>query len=198
MKNQFILFFISMILLISCGKTYKLTEEDYKWMPYRGNETLVFKSNTGDKDTIFLFKKDTMVGYFHPQTSSDCYEVVSVFGKHIDPDLVNGQPHYLEREFFSIKKTKDEYTEMKILLSAKNAVFYRLSSIEIDSLMKANTIMIKSQFHQYDDVYIINGEDYQGNLYERSNYITKVYWSKSNGLIRYDKKDGVHWELAEK
>ncbi len=163
MKNQFILFFISMILLISCGKTYKLTEEDYKWMPYRGNETLVFKSNTGDKDTIFLFKKDTMVGYFHPQTSSDCYEVVSV-----------------------------------ILLSAKNAVFYRLSSIEIDSLMKANTITIKSQFHQYDDVYIINGEDYQGNLYERSNYITKVYWSKSNGLIRYDKKDGVHWELAEK
>ncbi len=198
MQNKFFLFFIPTILLSSCFKSYTLTQEDYKWMPYRGNETLIFKSNTGESDTIFLFEKHTMVGYFHPDTPSGSYEEVSVFGKHIDPDLVNGKPHYLEREFFSIKKNKHGSTEMEISLSAKDAVFYRLSSIEINSLRKINTITLKSQFHQYDDVYIITGEDYEGNYFERSNFIIKVYWSRSSGLIRYDKKNGVYWELEKK
>jgi hypothetical protein len=39
------------------------------------------------------------------------------------------------------------------------------------------------------------GEDYFGFLYQRSDFVTKVYWSKSKGLVRYDKKDGVYWEL---
>ena len=33
---------------------------------------------------------------------------------------------------------------------------------------------------------------------DRSNFITQVYWSKSEGLIRYDKKDSVYWELTTK
>jgi hypothetical protein len=36
-----------------------------------------------------------------------------------------------------------------------------------------------------------------GNFYQRSNYITKVYWSKSQGIVRFDKKDN-YWELIEK
>ena len=50
---------------------------------------------------------------------------------------------------------------------------------------------------EYDDyVYIIEDEDWV-NFKKRSDYITKIYWSKSKGLIRYDKKDSVYWELSK-
>jgi hypothetical protein len=49
----------------------------------------------------------------------------------------------------------------------------------------------------FNDVYIIEGEDFLGTLYQRSNFVSRIYWSKSHGLIRYDKKDGKYWELAE-
>lgn len=49
----------------------------------------------------------------------------------------------------------------------------------------------------YNDVYIIDDEDWL-NFKQRSNYVKKLYWSKSEGLIRYDKQEGVFWELTKK
>ncbi len=49
----------------------------------------------------------------------------------------------------------------------------------------------------YNDIYVIDDEDWL-NFKQRSNYVTKLYWSKSQGLIRYDKQDGVFWELTNK
>jgi hypothetical protein len=44
---------------------------------------------------------------------------------------------------------------------------------------------------------MINPEDYSGNFYARDDYITKIYWSKSRGVVRYDKKNKTYWELKE-
>ena len=52
-----------MSVLTSCRGTYRLSDNDYSWMPYQGNETLVFSSNSGNIDTIFLLKKDTLIAY---------------------------------------------------------------------------------------------------------------------------------------
>ncbi len=79
MQRQTI-YFIIIISLLSCTRANNLSEKDYKWMPYTGNETLVFKSNTGKEDTIFLLKKDTLFGYSDQYSlirSKD--EVLSVF-----------------------------------------------------------------------------------------------------------------------
>jgi hypothetical protein len=199
MKRQFILFLFSTSFLMSCGQTKRLSEEDYKWMPYKGNETLVFRSNTGDIDTIFLLKKDTLIAYAEPQAVNGIkYEVVSIFCKHSDPYMPGGKHRYLKNKFFKVEKAEDNRTEINILLSAKDADFYRLSPIKTDSLSKENPSTLQTQYGQYDDVYIINAEDYLGSFSQWSNFITKVYWSKSNGLIRYDKKDTVYWELAKK
>lgn len=199
MKKQLILFLFSASFLMSCGQTNRLSDEDYKWMPYNGNETLVFKSNTGDTDTIFLLKKDTLLAYPEAQALNGIkYETVSIFCKHIDPWSPEGKHRYLENYFLNLEKAKDNYAEIEILLSAKDANFYRLSSIRIDSLDKAKPSTLQTQYGQYEDVYVINSEDYLGDFYKRSDFITKVYWSKSNGLIRYDKKDTVYWELAKK
>lgn len=199
MKRQLILILFSTSAIMSCSQTNRLSEKDYEWMPYKGNETLVFKSNERDTDTIFLLKKDTAFAYAEPQAINGVkYEVVSIFCKHSDP-YISGEKHrYLKNTFLRVEKSKDSHAELHILFSAKNAEFYRLSPIKIDSLSKNEPVLLKTLYGQYDDVYVINAEDYLGNLHQRSNFITKVYWSKSNGLIRYDKKDTVYWELAKK
>jgi hypothetical protein len=196
MKKQLILFLFLSLFLMSCVHTNRLTDKDYKWMPYKGNEILVFKSNIGDTDTIFLIRKDTLLAYPEAQTLNGIkYEIVSVFCKHSDPNMSNNQHRYLEGYFFQVEKAIDNRSEINILLSARDAKFYRLHAIKIDSLSEENPIKLETAHGQYNDIYIINAEDYLGSFYQRSNFVTKVYWSKSKGLIRYDKKDNIYWEL---
>jgi len=198
MKKQIILFCFSVLFLVSCGQTNRLTEEDYLWMPYNGNEMLVFKSNAGEIDTIFLLKKDTLLAYPEAQSINGVkYEVVSVFCKHSDPNILQGKHRYLENVFLEVKKSKNRQAEINILLSAKDANFYRLSRITTDSLSKVKQVTLQTSYGQYDDVYVIEGEDYLGSLSQRSDFVVKLYWSKSEGLIRYDKKDSVFWELSK-
>ena len=196
MKRQLNLFIISIIIL-SCGQTVRLSKNDYSWMPYKGNEVHVFKSNTGDTDTIFFTRKDTLWGSPDPALSFNEYEIVAIFSKRSDPYMSNGH-RYLEGYFIKIKKTMSRKAELVIDLSAKEAKFYKLSAIKLDSLSKVKTLSFTTSYGQYDDVYIINSEDYLGTFEEHSNYVIKVYWSKSEGLIRYDKKECIYWELIKK
>lgn len=192
-KKQY-LFLLLALILASCDRTYRLSEEDYAWMPYKGNETLVFKSNAGDTDTIFLLKKSTMLAYPDPLSLNGAkYEVLSVSCRHSDQYTSSGQHRYLEGTFFEVKKSMDRRAEIAILLAARDACFYRLSRIKTDSLSKVKPIF----YAGCNDVYIIDPEDYSGNFHERSDYITKLYWSRSKGLIRYDKKDNIYWELQK-
>ncbi|MBI3138419.1 MAG: hypothetical protein HYZ15_07530 [Sphingobacteriales bacterium] len=199
MKKRLVFFLLCTSFFMSCDQTNRLSEEDYKWMPYCGNETLVFKSNTEHVDTIFLLKKDTFLAYPEAQSISGIkHEVVSVFCKHTDPNHLDEKHRYLENNFVQIQKNKNSHAEINILLSARDSRFYHLSPIKIDSLNREKPSTLQTRYGHYDDVYVIHGEDYLGNYYGRSNFITKIYWSKSQGLIRYDKKDTVFWELLMK
>lgn len=195
MKIQFISFFIS-ILLSSCySQTHKLTEEDFKWMPYKGDETLVFRSNNGDTSKIFILSKDTLLAYPEAQALNGIvYEVVSVFCNHYSRDNQGKGRNY---HFFQVQKAKDNRTEMVFDLSFDDTEFDRIRPVKIDSLIKMAPIKLQTSFGQYDDVYIIYPDDIGMHLYYRSGFVTKLYWSKSKGLIRYDKKDNVYWELVK-
>lgn len=167
-------------------------------MPYRGDEILVFSSNKSDTDTIFFLKKDTLIAYPEAQNPFGItYQVVSIFCKHSDPSPPDRQHRYLENPFIEVGKSKDNQARINFNLLAKDAVFYRLSGISIDSLAKQSTSVFSTKDKTYHDVYIVNDEDWL-DFKQRSNYVTKLYWSKSEGLIRYDKQDGVYWELTKK
>lgn len=197
MKNQSIIFILFILFLLSCGRVTHLSEKDYSWMPYKGNETLVFKSNTGEMDTIFLIRKDTLWGLPDPALSVSEYEIAAVFSKHTDPNVQDGSHRYLNNYFIQIKKNMTKKAELVIDLSAKDAKFYRISTIKIDSLDKIKSVVLRTPNRQYNDVYEIAGEDYLGWLSRRSNFVEKLYWSKSCGLIRYNKKNGEFWELMD-
>ena len=193
-----ILAFLTIIFFASCHDTYRLSVSDHIWMPYTGKETLVFSSNTGDIDTIFFLKKDTSIAYPEAQSlNGKTYEVVSIFCRHSDPWPPDGSHRYLDNDFVELKKSKDKKARLHFNLSAKDANFYRLTGIRIDSLSQQPLTSLATKYKAYNDVYIIDGEDWL-NFRQRSDYVTKLYWSKSEGLIRYDKQDGVFWELTKK
>ena len=195
MKEQFVLILFCTSLLTSCSQTYKLSEEDFKWMPYNGDETLEFRSNDGDTNKIFILKKDTLLAYPEAQSlNGRVYEVVSVLCNHYSRDnLGKGRRYY----FFEVQKAKGNRTEIVFELSANDVEFYRLSPVKIDSLIKVKPMILQTSYGLYDDVYVINPDDNGMYFYNRSGFITKLFWSKSNGLVRYDMKDGVYWELLK-
>jgi hypothetical protein len=187
--SKFIIAFLTISILASCRQTYRLSEKEIMWMSYNGNETLVFSSNTGDTDTIFFLKKDTLIAYPEAQAlNGKTYEVVRIFAKYS-----NG----ISRDFVELKKSKDKIARLHFNLSAKDAVFYRLTGLKIDSLSRQQPTSLVTKSKTYNDIYIIESEDWL-NFKQRTNYVTKLYWSKSEGLIRYDKQDSVYWELTKK
>jgi hypothetical protein len=186
--TKFIIVLLTLSGITSCRGTYRLSEKDHSWMPYKGNEILVFASNTGDTDSIFFLKKDTLIAYPEAQAiNGKTYEVVRIFARHSNAS----------RDFVELKKSKHKNARLHFNLSAKDAVFYRLTGIRIDSLSQQAPLSLMTKSKTYNDVYIIEDEDWL-NFKQRSNYVTKLYWSKSQGLIRYDKQDAVFWELTKK
>lgn len=187
------------LMFYSCGQTFRLSDNDLSWMPYQGNETLIFKSNTNEVDTIFLIGKETLWGTDDPVLGREKYEVASIICKHSDQFVKDGQLgyRYLQNYFFDLKKTFKKKAELVFKLKSKDAHFSKISSVKIDSLQKISPITLNILAGTYNDVYIIEGEDFLGTLYQRSNFVSRIYLSKSHGLIRYDKKDGKYWELAE-
>lgn len=184
--------------LLSCRQTYRLSEEEYDWMPYKGTETLVFTSKNKETDTIFFLKKDTLVAYPEAQAiNGKTYEVVRIFCKHSDVWKPDNSLRYLENDFVELKKSKDKKGRLHFNLSAKDAKFYRLTGIPIDSLKQQPFKTLETKNKIYSDVYVIDDEDWM-DFKQRSDYVTKLYWSKSEGLVRYDKQDGNYWELSKK
>lgn len=97
--------------------------------------------------------------------------------------------------FFKVQKAKNSRPKLDFDLSTKGAVFYRLTPVMIDSLNKIAPTTLQTSYGKYGDIYIIHPDEYGNDFYDRDDFVTKLYWSKSEGLIRYDKKDGVYWEL---
>ena len=186
---KFIILVSAIFYFTSCRETFRLSEQEHEWMPYKGNETLVYASNTGDTDTIFFLKKDTLIAYPEAQSlNGKTYEVVSIIARYS-----NG----VSSDFVELQKSKDKKARLHFDLSAKDAVFYRLTGLKVDSLSQQQTTSLATESKTYNDIYIIDDEDWL-NFKQRSNYVTKLYWSKSEGLIRYDKQDNVYWELTNK
>lgn len=181
---------------MSCSRTRNLSQSDYEWIPYRGNDTLIFASNTGGIDTIFILKKDTIWDYPDAQSSVGLQcEVVRVFCQHTDSVIQDKSVRYLGNDFYSIRKAKNGHTILEVNLLTKDVVFYRLGLINLDSLNKVKPITLKTKEKQYNDVYVINAEDYLDSFRKRHSFVTKIYWSKSRGLVRYDKENGNYWEI---
>lgn len=197
MASKFIIYFFTLIVLTSCGKTNSLEENDFKWIPYKGNEVLVFSSNTGDTDTIFLTGANRQTVSSDPLDAFPAkLEQFTITAKHTDPSSSDGNHRYLENLFLQLSTSKHNSPYLTLNHTGKDAWFYGGGFMEIKDLDTIRFVSLATKYKAYYDVILLYPES--NEYLERSNFITKEYWSKSEGLIRYDKKGGVYWELARK
>lgn len=99
-------------------------------------------------------------------------------------------------EFYAKERLVLEITDSSIV-SELNNLKNNSKSIWFGGFKAVNPVSFRTSYGQYNDIYIIGYDNYANDFYNRSNFVTKIYWSKSEGLIRYDKKDGVYWELIK-
>ena len=189
--------FLTCLLLISCSRTARLKKTDFKWIPYAGNETLVFESNTGDNDTIFLLGSDRGTAPDDPlAVFPKKFEHFTILSKRSDPSPPDGSHRYLESPFLELSAAKNGLTNLAIDLTGKDAWFYGGRFLSIKDLESIKPISLSTKLKAYKDIILLKPES--NEYLQRSDFITTVYWSKSDGLIRYDKKDSVYWQLTKK
>ena len=197
---KYIILVLTFFLLTSCGKTIRLSTKDFRWIPYKGNETLVFNSNTGDIDTIFLTGTKR---YISPTDPLDMFptnlEHFIISSTRSDPSPPSGNHRYLDGSIFvELSASKQKHNAfLSFDLTAKDSWFYGNNdswSLKTIDTLRGDTLQTKSKLY-YDIIVVTPDSD---EYVDRSNYLTKVYWSKSEGLVRFDKKDSVYWELTKK
>ncbi len=193
---------ILFVALSSCVRNYKIPKEDYSLLPYTGKEILVFRSSKGDTDTIFLQGKSTFSSWtstwdVFPKNAEHCI----ILAKSSDPSPPNGKQRYLDSLNF-ITLLNDGETKIQIKFTAKDAWFYCDSVYTKQTLTNTKNITLNIKGTSYKDVIILTPnknvqEKYNGTYSDRPNTIYKLYWSRKDGIIRYDKKD-EYWELIKK
>jgi hypothetical protein len=179
-------------MLPACSSTYRLSPDDIKWNPYKGGEVLVFQSNNGNTDTLFVKEVETA------KTPTDNLalfpnhrEILNVVVTHTRPIPFNTEER-MEDSFFELYGTKDKNTLINFQFKARNAWFYSESYYKKD-LEKSAALQLTTKNAVYFDV--IKLEPASKEYADRNEFVTALYWSRSKGYVRFDLKNNVYWEL---
>jgi len=187
---------------MSCGsKTYKLSDSDFDWVPYKGKDTLVFTSNTGDTDTLFLRNGKRYMDYkVDPlsMTPSDSTENFDISYKYNYFDTIQKINNFGVFPLIIMKRTKEGATNIGFSITRNKAYFDGMKFFEIEHLKNLKLVTIEANLKKYDDVFIIVPDTSSLKNSNRNDYVLKMYWSKSQGLIRFDKNNNIYYTLTKK
>lgn len=185
---------LAILSVISCGKSYKLKKGDLDYIPYKGNETLVFESDQGHADTIFLSGTHPFNGCGDPLAIfPDKCEGIMMTCTHTDPNY----DRYLDgHDFVSLVAHGDE-TDISFDIAMKGSWFYDYHpySLTLFDNMPNRELTIRNK--KYSDVKVFEAGEYGRQFKDRDNYAERIYWSVKEGFLGLDKKD-EKWRLVGK
>lgn len=192
MKKRTSIIILTTILLTSCGKRIEMPESEKMWNPYKVGEVLIFKSSENELDTIKVEEINDNIFPDGPTPLKYYNESLWVFVEHTDPNY----DRHLKSNFLEIRTgTPEKPATISFGLLAKNSVFYD-SSRTIEELDSMELTFLETPIGKFSDVLEIY--DKARRYSERDNFVEKIYWSKSNGYLKFEKKDGKTWELIKK
>jgi hypothetical protein len=187
------------LLVASCGgKTCRFDDSDFEWIPYKGNETLVFTSNTGDVDTLFLKNPNRYMDIrvdplsTAPQDSIEKFYIPYYFSN----DTATRFGEYPGETLIDMTKTPKGKTRIGFTVVTSDAFFYGLRYLDMKELRRAHLVELRIGDKPYQDILIIEPDSSNKKWSVRDHYVLKMYWSKSAGLVRYDKNNGVVYTLT--
>jgi hypothetical protein len=156
----------------SCS-TYKLTESDLEWQPYRKGDLLVFKSNFGEIDTIIVRSIET---YKNPD------DPLAILPNNMQSIFVNGKQNILEID----AGKKESYIHFTLKLGDKY--------LKYPNIVKSIKELDKEKSKQ-NKIVAIEAKEYYDNLKELDFDLKNIYWSKEYGYIKLEFKNEYYWEL---
>lgn len=184
-------------VLLSFKSNYRLLDTDIDFNPYNIGDTLLFNSNKGEKDTIIIYSinKDVLTekcySYFsciYSKLITDSWEGFSVNTNKINEN-------WKGKTLLTIRAEPDGRKTIYFDISLNNAWWYG-NEENLEQIKKIESITFNNGIHTFSDVQVIksNSQEYL----ERQNFIEKIYWSKSYGIIGFDKLDGEKWIVTKK
>ena len=188
------------LCIFACAKKHKFKNDDLLWQPYKGGEVLIFQSEKGELDTIFIHEtiKSSIVPYgpgwgLLPEK----FETLCIRARHSDPSPPRGSDHrYLNGCILRLNSVKEpDQLWIQFSIAAKNAWFYHSNRMKSD-LNKLPKVRLQTPYKTFKDIIIIESND--DEYKERSNYIERIYWSMAEGYVRYDLKNGRYWHMIDK
>ncbi|WP_321308114.1 hypothetical protein [Marinifilum fragile] len=165
MKEIILYLFVAM-LSVSC--TDNISRKESKYMPYDSGDVLVFENPKNTLlDTIFISKIDR---YVSDGPKIYFNESIKAYDKKGDY-IIHLSAGYL--------KYPDSYLKIRGL-SGRHC---------IKDLNKKTEISLSTRTMSFDDVILIEKES-GGN-----SEIIKIYWSKSKGIVQFEKDNHTIWQL---
>jgi len=192
MKNLPIL--AACLFLFSCGKSYKITNDDLNWNPYKENDRLIFKSNTGVLDTVFVEKLErskSKINVYSPFSGTN--EQLIVLARHRIPyNLATGQTQIANDQPILALIAEKDGSMINLMLYLQQSIFPD-GVYSIKELEKKPTITKTIGGKIYNDVIVLKpNKEYPDGA---SRYTDVLYWSKSKGYLRFDVNETEYWEL---
>jgi hypothetical protein len=181
--------------IISCSKHHKLKKSDINYIPYKGNEVLVFHSDKNRVDTIFLKGMSKFNGCSDPlDMYPDKCDGIRVNCTRTDPNY----DRYLEgKELVHIVAVQSGDTHISFDIVLKGSWFYNLDSYSLSEFDNMPNSELRIGEKVYNDVKIFEADDYAKQYSHRDNYAERFYWSVSHGFLGLDRKD-EKWRFIEK
>lgn len=206
MKNSVIalllLFFV--ISLCQCRTGSTLSKSAKAWIPYTGNETLVFESNDAKRDSIFLLGPESGISRGEQYIIQHDYEWLGIKARQANLSVYDTTvaPEQQRRDnimYTIIDLNSEGGDNISFDLVTLGARFYELPHFALSELEDRKPETLSTVYDDYDDVYILESTKGAEAAYSRfDNYVERIYWSKSQGLVRYDKKNNEYWVLKRK
>ena len=181
--------------VISCSEHYKLKEDDIKYIPYKGNEVLIFHSDKNRADTIFLKGMSQFNGCGEPlDMYPDRCDGIRVNCTRTDPNY----DRYLEgKELVHLVAAQSGETHISFDIILKGSWFYNLDTYSLSALDKMPNSELVIGNKIYKDVKVFEASDYAKQFAQRENYAERFYWSVGHGFLGLDRRD-EKWRFIKK
>ncbi|MFH7011071.1 hypothetical protein ACHRV5_04325 [Flavobacterium sp. FlaQc-52] len=194
MKKVIMLFVIVASTLSSCNckctKTH-LSKDEKEWFSaYKKGQQIIFKSNLGKLDTLFVADKYET----YDNKECNCYEVGNLQYNMMHIDFKSRICHNDSYCVSGVSISKDEINKKSFPTFNVFGLFY--PDVQVKPIPTESWVVLRTSLKKYTHVYVfedgINAKNF-GN-----NYLKSFYWDKREGLIRYDTGEGEIFELLKK
>ncbi len=180
------LFFLS-IALCSC-RTYKLSKQDLAWNPYTSGQKLEFKNEKGATKIYYISDVNQHLirtNVYAGSLSSKLEELVVHLSEEKNPKYPK------EQSILAITRSTDKSESIINFLIDLKGFRFPAPVGTISELKGWQQVSLRVNGKKYEDVYEFprEGKD------QFNSSISKIYWSKSKGIIRIEFKSEGTFDL---